>query len=81
MPNINVRKKLENVSNQLDQIIEHVIQYSGIPSKDAQFIDNVSTQICEASARLAALARDAQGDRSATRLVTDVRRTLGFTSP
>ncbi len=81
MPNINVRKKIEKLSDEMDQLLQHVAQYSGISEKDAMFVDNTATALCEGAARLAAEARAVQGDRSADRLEKDVRRALGFTSP
>jgi len=81
MPNIRVRPALEKISKDLSKLMNHIAEYSGIPSKDALFIDNEATAIAQQAAQLAAAAREVQGDRSADRVVHDVRRALGFTRP
>jgi len=45
MSNPNVRSVLEGISDDIDRLYEHVVQYSGVPRKDAAFIRNVSVQI------------------------------------
>jgi glycerol-3-phosphate dehydrogenase len=81
MPNIQIRKKIESISNELNQLAEHVGNYSGIQLKDARFVNNVATSIAETAAQIAALARAVQGNRSAEHLLRDTRRALGFTQP
>jgi len=81
MPNINVRKKIEEISNELDRLAEHVGTYSGIQLKDATFVDDVATSVAVTATQIAALARAVQGNRSAEHVVRDTRRALGFTHP
>ena len=81
MSNINVRKRIERISNDIDELVKHVAQYSDIDAKDARFVDNIATSIAEQASRLAAAARAAQGDRSAVDLPKKIRKALGFTHP
>jgi len=81
MSNINVRKRVERISNDIDQLVKHVAQYGGIDKKDAMFVDNIATSIAEQASRLAAVARAVQGDRSAPDLPAKIRKALGFTYP
>jgi prophage DNA circulation protein len=81
MANMNVRKRLEAISNDLDAVLKHVSQYSGVDAKEALFIDNVATGIAEAASILAAEARRVSGNRSAASLRKNVRKALGFTKP
>jgi hypothetical protein len=81
MSNPNVRKRLDNISDELDQLAQHVLHHSGVSAKDALAIDNRCSDIAEQAARIAAEARAAQGNRSGETLVRDVRRALGYTYP
>jgi len=81
MANMNVRKRVESIATDLNAVIKHVVQHSGIDSKDAMFVDNIATEIAAQAARLASEARARQGDRSAHKLVEKVRKALGFTYP
>jgi hypothetical protein len=81
MANVNVRRRLEQISDELDALVEHVFQYSDIAPKDARFVDNVATGVSEQAARLAGLAREAQGERGGASLPKKVRKALGFTNP
>ena len=80
MANMNVKKRLEKLSNELDQLVTHVVQYSGIDKKEAMLIDTMATSLAAQAARLASEARAAQGQPAAHLLVTRVRRALGFYS-
>jgi hypothetical protein len=81
MANINVKQRLERLSRDMDALVKHVVQYSGVDKKDAFLIDNMATDLAAQAARLAGEARAAAGDRSAMKLVKQVRKALGFTSP
>jgi len=79
MPNINVRKKIESIGKELSKLTEHIANYSGIAPEIARFVDDEMTSISVLAAQVAAMAREVQGDRSAGKVVKDVRRGLGFT--
>ena len=79
MANMNVRARLEKISNELNEVKKHIAMYSGIDKKDALFIDNVTTDIAKEAASIAMTARDVQGDKSAKKTMVKVRKALGFT--
>jgi hypothetical protein len=81
MANPNIRKRLDNISDELDMLVEHVLQHSGVSAKDALAIDNRCSDIAEQAARIGAEARLRQGNTSGETLVRDVRRALGYTTP
>ena len=81
MANPNIRKRLDNIADELDMLVQHVVQHSGVSAKDALAIDNRCSDIAEQAARIAAEAREAQGNTSGKTLVRDVRRALGYTTP
>lgn len=81
MPNLNVKKRLEAISNELAAVLQHVTQHSGVSEKDALFVDSRCSEIAEMAARVGVVAREAQGDRSSKKLVTNVRKALGYTYP
>ena len=81
MANPNIRKHLDNIADELDMLVKHVVQHSGVSTKDALAIDNRCSDIAEQAARIAAEARHTQGNTSGKTLVRDVRRALGYTSP
>jgi len=81
MANPNIRKRLDNIADDLDMLVQHVVQHSGVSTKDALAIDNRCSDIVEQAARIAAEARAAQGNTSGETLVRNVRRALGYTIP
>jgi cell division FtsZ-interacting protein ZapD len=81
MANINVRKRLENISDDLEKVLQHITNYSGVPEKDAIAIDNLATTVAELGARILAAAQAAQGYPSPEHIVRNVRKALGFTNP
>ena len=82
MANINVAKRLERISADLSEVAKFIWLYHGIPEKDAMLIDTQATDIAVQAASVAALAREARGDRRAPdRIRKAVRRALGFTYP
>lgn len=81
MANVNVRKRLERISRDLEVVGKQVTMYSGISVKDARYIDTLATGIAEQAAMVAEKARLTQGDLSARMLVLNVRKALGFTYP
>ena len=81
MPNINVRLRLEDIANNLDKVVEHIVQYSGIQARDALAIENLSARIAERATRIFAASQEAQGHPSPDRIVRGVRKALGYTSP
>ena len=81
MANINVRKQLEKISDDLDRVAHHVALYGGIDERDARGIDTVATSISEVGAMLASAARSQMGNRSADSLTMKVRKALGYSKP
>ncbi len=81
MSNINVRKRVEKLSDELDAVVHHVKLYGGISKEHARFIDNVATSMAEQAAALAGYAREIEGNRSGASLPKKVRKALGFTVP
>jgi hypothetical protein len=81
MANINVKKRLERISDDIDQVLKHIAQYSGVDRKEAPFIDNLATGIAQQASRIAAAARATEGDRTAPNLPKKVRKALGFSYP
>jgi hypothetical protein len=82
MANINVKQRLERLTTELDQVVKHVLQYSGVDKKDAFLIDSMATSLVTQGARLAEEARKAQGVRTTGHsLEKKVRKALGFTFP
>jgi len=79
--NIRILPALHKIGVLLELVRVQALHYSGVSKKDAVLVDNDATKICEMAAEIAAAARLAQGDRSASRLVKDVRRALGYTRP
>jgi nitrogen regulatory protein PII-like uncharacterized protein len=60
MPNINARKNIKKISNELNRVGQHIVNYSGIDPKDARFIENVCEDIAKTASQIAQLARDAK---------------------
>lgn len=81
MPNIRIKSRLETLADELQTVLQHVIQHSGVSPKDAMAVDNRCCEIAEMAARIAAVARETQGNRTADTVVRDVRRALGYTHP
>jgi hypothetical protein len=80
MANINVKKRLEKLDTEINQVGQHILHYSGIDAKDAMFIERIASDICETAAQIVQLAEDAQGMKSQDRR-KKVRKALGFTTP
>jgi hypothetical protein len=81
MPNIRVKARLESLADELQTVLQHVVQHSGVSPKEAVAIDNRCCEIAESAARIAAVAREASGNRTAETVVRNVRRSLGYTNP
>jgi|WetSurMetagenome_2_1015567.scaffolds.fasta_scaffold345366_2 hypothetical protein len=81
MPNLNVKLRLEKLNNDATILVKHIVQYSGISSKDAGYIDRLAGDLCQIAAQLSAIARAEMGNPSAEDVERDVRRALGFTHP
>ena len=62
MPNINVPKKLENIRTELSKLMDHIAEYSGIPSRHVQSIQRDATDVAILAIQLAAAAREVLGD-------------------
>jgi hypothetical protein len=60
MPNINVRKAIEKISNEINRVGQHAVDYSGIDPRDARFIENVCEDIAKTANQIAQLARAAE---------------------
>lgn len=80
MANIRVRPKLEKALKDIDAALKQIRLYSGISDTEAQAIDTIGTNIAEAGAHVAALAREKMGSREKN-LVGKVRKALGYTYP
>jgi hypothetical protein len=59
MPNINVRKAIEKISNDVNRLGEHILQYSGVDPRDARFVENVAEDVAKTASQIAQLAREA----------------------
>lgn len=81
MANVNVPAALARASADLEKTLKQISMYTGVSAAQAVLIDNEATSIAVMAARIAAEARAARGDRSASRLVRAVRKALGFTNP
>lgn len=81
MANINVKKRLERLSTELAAVSKHASLYSGVSANEARDIDRVCSDIIQAAAHVAALARAAEGNKSGAGLVNRLRKALGFTYP
>jgi hypothetical protein len=60
MPNINVRRAIEKISNELNRVGQHAADYSGIDPKDARFVKHVAEDIATTAAQIAQLAEAAE---------------------
>lgn len=81
MANINVRKRLESIQSELEQVGKHIALYSGVDEKQADVVDRIATDIAQSAAAIAQVARERQGVTNAKSLVKRVRKALGFTYP
>lgn len=89
MSNPNVRKQLDKIAGELDNLGRHVVQYSGISAKDAHYVQNACSQIVQMAGRLieeAELVERAGGGgvspgRGKRGVVKKLRKALGFTYP
>jgi hypothetical protein len=61
MANFNVRKKLEKISSELNQLGEHIVSYSGVDKKDIRFVENVASDIAQTAAQIYQIAELAGG--------------------
>jgi hypothetical protein len=78
MPNINVKRRLENVEKEMTKVLEAVVYHSGVPAKDAFLVDRMATGIAELATAVAAAAREAAGNSSADSVLKNVRKALGY---
>lgn len=81
MANIRIKEALERISTDLDRVAHHAAVYSGVSKEHAMAVDTLATSIAQTAASISAIARATQGDRSADKLVKNVRKSLGFTKP
>jgi hypothetical protein len=58
MPNINVRKAIEKISDDVNRVGQYIVDYSGIDPRDARFIENVCEDIAKTASQIAQLARN-----------------------
>ncbi len=61
MANINVRKSLEKISDELNKVGQHIASYSGVDKKDVRFVENVTSDIAQTAAQIYQLAELAGG--------------------
>jgi len=93
MPNINVKKRLEKLSAEMEKLRQHVLLHSGISAEEAYGIENLAAGICQDAARLVGEAQSARA-RSAEECIDGsdsreygpkvekaVRKALGCTYP
>jgi hypothetical protein len=80
MANPNVKKQIDKIDDELQVLLKHVNQYSGISEKDAFYIDTRCSNIAQSAARIGAIARQARGDKTSKKLVRSVRKALGYTT-
>lgn len=59
MPNINVRKAIEKISNEINRVGQHIVDYSGVDPRDARFVQNVAEDIAKTASQIAQLAKEA----------------------
>jgi len=78
--NINVKKALERIRREINQVGKHIQFHSGVDKRDANLVDDAATDIAVTAAQIAEIARQAAGQRE-TGLVKRTRKTLGFTYP
>ena len=81
MANPNLRKRLDNIADELEMLVLHVAQHSGVSAKDALAVDNRCSDIAQLVAQIATEARHVQGNTTGKTLVRDVRKALGYTHP
>lgn len=62
MANMNVPKKLDSIRRELSKLVNHVAEYSGIPSRNVQTIERDATDVATLAAQLAIAAREVLGD-------------------
>ena len=79
MANLNVKKRLESISNDLLKVAEHVTNHSGIDRAQAMLIENMATDIVLQAVCIIAHARTAYGVKNAQKVIKAVRKALGFT--
>lgn len=56
MANINVKKRLDNIEDELEKVKKHVHMYSGIPREHAAHIGRVTARIAQIAVALENLA-------------------------
>lgn len=71
MANINVSKRLSNLRRDLSKLLNHVVEYSGLPSRDVQTIERDATDLATLAVQLASAARQYTGDPNPTRTILD----------
>ena len=80
MANIRVKPALEKIDNDLARVVEQIVHYSGIDQKNARFIENAASGICQAAARIVEIAQSTQGMKYPD-TEKKVREALGYTYP
>ena len=81
MPNIRVKQRLESLDEDMYKVLQHITLHSGIDKKDARLVEDLAAKIAVTAANIVAEALLAQGHPSPKHVVTDVRKSLGFTNP
>jgi nitrogen regulatory protein PII-like uncharacterized protein len=59
MPNINVRRAIEKISDDVNRVGQHIVDYSGVDPKNARFVENACEDIAKTASQIAQLAREA----------------------
>jgi hypothetical protein len=60
MPNIQVKRAITHISNDLDALAKHIDLYSGIGPNQGRFVESVARDIMETATKIAELARQVQ---------------------
>jgi hypothetical protein len=81
MANVNVDAALDRAYKDLLKALQQIKMYSGINKKKALMTDNTASQIAQLAVAICVEAREVMGDKSAGRLLRDVRKALGYTVP
>jgi hypothetical protein len=81
MANIRIRPATARISDELNKVVQHAVQYSGVDVKDAPIIENDMMDVIQQAARLAGMARVARGypKSEEEKLVRKIRKALGYT--
>jgi hypothetical protein len=81
MANINVKIRLNRISNEVTKTLTQVRDYSGMDLTEAIMIDNTCCSIIEQLTKISIISREKMGEKHATKLTKRVRKALGYVIP